>query len=63
VSRQHLPKRDPERTIEVSVRVSDGSWDARLSIPVKSTPEQFQAAGEMWFGMMLNAAKLLEDPK
>jgi hypothetical protein len=52
-----------DRTIDVCVRVSDGSWESKLSIPVKSSPEQFQAAGEMWFGMMLNAVKLLGAPE
>jgi len=47
-----------EPFIDVSVRVSDGSFESRLSIPVASTKDQRSGLLEMWVGMLANACKI-----
>lgn len=51
-------KRHPEPFIELSVRVSDGSFESRLTVPVNSTTEQRNGFAKMWIEMLANAVKI-----
>lgn len=51
--------RNAEPFIELSVRVSDGSYESSLRIPVDSTKEQREGLAKTWVGMM---AQLLSIP-
>lgn len=49
----HHLKCDPrEPFIELSVRVSDGSFEGNLCVPVDATPEQRIGFAKMWVDMM-----------
>lgn len=44
--------------IEALVRVSDGSFETRLTIPVNATKEQLRNVGEMWIDALLRASRV-----
>ena len=50
-----MPK--SELSIELSIRVSDGSFESRWSLPVSATKEQRDAFANMWMDGMLLALK------
>ena len=49
--------RNGSPTIQLIVRVSDGSFESSLSIPVESTSEQREALAKMWIDAMAVACK------
>jgi len=44
---------------ELSVRVSDGSFEGRLTVPVDSTNEQRVGFAKMWIDMLANACQVI----
>ncbi len=45
----------PSPTIQLIVRVSDGSFESSLQLPIKSTSEQRDQFAKMWIGAMATA--------
>lgn len=50
--------RQAEPFIELSVRVSDGSFEGRLTVPVDSTNEQRVGFAKMWIDMLANVCSI-----
>lgn len=49
----------PNQTmIQLSVKVTDGSYDSSISIPVAATKEQQDGAVNLWLSMMKQALEL-----
>lgn len=40
--------------IEALVRVSDGSFETRLVVPLNASKEQLQSVGKMWMNALLS---------
>lgn len=47
-----------ETVIELSIRVTDGSFDTRIAIPVNSSEEQRASLTKMWLEQLSLALKL-----
>ena len=50
----------PEAKIVLSVKVTDGSYDSSISVPVAATVEQRDGAVKLWLDMMKQALALQE---
>lgn len=47
-----------EARLVVSVKVTDGSYDSSLTLPLNASNEQFENAAKMWLQMMRDALAL-----
>lgn len=45
-------------TLEMSVRVSDGSYESRFSIPVDASAKQINLVAEMWIDALRKAIEV-----
>ena len=46
--------KDEPTKIQLIVRVTDGSFESSLSLPVASTPEEHNEFAKIWVGAMAN---------
>jgi hypothetical protein len=59
------PQADPTPTvgIELSVRLTNGAFESRITLPVGSTPEQRLALTSAWFKLMEEALAMCKVPE
>lgn len=53
--------RDNPPTLQMIVRVSDGSYESRLEMPVTATKEQIDNFAKMWIGALSQAVAITRD--
>lgn len=54
---------EPYKTVDLSVRVSDGSYEARLSFPVDTAPEQVHKTFMQWIAALGQALEVAKEQK
>ena len=56
---QSIPNGIP--VLQMMVRVSDGSYESKLEIPVTSTKEQIEQIAQMWIGALAQAIQITRE--